>query len=743
MSLDSLQRDLSKSPLSDSGDEEFGLLPNDPPILSGGTFDDPDDEMIIKAAIETYQHEYEIRKPHEVLWDRVWRRVQNRYDFTRKSRWQSQKSLPAIAILAFKLAWELTKAVELAGDKFFEVESAEPDWQPLLDVPRDLVIEFMQSTGSDPENNFLNVLYQAIFFGIITGQVYIRVVAEDDGHIDMTEEQREASPLNISQAADFFSSLPNFGFGAIGGDMDKQPEVPALPDKEGFRIRFDAMNPRFMFKDTASRRRPRYLIHMQTMTRGEYREEADARGWRFTEEVCRSQMGTGSNTMYSEKNKDTIEKDLAKDPKRLDTTYLMHYYGNLYDGLGNQLIKDSYFIMVNNKYVVWGPEPFPYWHRQIPITAGSTLKLPGVPYSKSILELNVEGQEASVEIMNMLFDYLNQAINPPTEVDVDQLNAVRPHQLNTGIFPGKILEVQKGNNPGPAVARSGMPDVSSGVWQGLGFLKQALTEFTGMADTGAMPRTRNRISAKEFTERSAASNGINQSVCKNLERDVLEPVLWQAYLVGLQKWPQKMWEEFIDRKRAALKNRTRTIPPGAAPPNPNPEMLAAPNAKPTQPPQVVAGNRPASHPPQPQAQVPQVEQPGGPPAPESENPALDNKYAEMRGWSAQERFVKMGSMFKFRVKIYSALESRREKLEQLAQLTQMAEATPAFASRVKWHEVAEETVRALELDPERFLWPNSGSTADAMAPASKDATAFRPPSLIPPMAPNMGPEAHY
>lgn len=731
---------MSASPLSDSGNDTYNLHPNDPPILSGGTFDNPSEEMIIKATIETYQHEYEIRKPHETLWDRVWRRVQNRYDFTRKSRWQSQKSLPAITILAFKLAWELTKALEMAGDNWFEVETGEPDWQPLLDVPRDLVREFMNSTGSDPENNFLNVFFQAIFFGIITGQVYIRVTAEDDGYIDMTEEPGMASPANISQENDFFTSLPNFGFGAIGSN-GPSPEIPSLPDKTGFRIRFDAMNPRFMFKDTASRRRPRYLIHQQSMTRGEYREEAEARGWRYTEEVCKSQMGTGSNTLYSERNKDTVEKDLAKDPKRLDTTYLTHYYGNLYDGLGNQLVKDSYFIMANNMFIVWGPEPLPYWHKQIPITAGSTLKLPGVPYSKSILELNVEGQEASVEIMNMLFDYLNQAINPPTEVDVDQLNAVRPNQLNTGIFPGKVLEVQKGNNPGPAVARSAMPDVSSGVWQGLGFLKQALTEFTGMADTGAMPRTRNRISAKEFSERAAASNGINQSVSKNLERDVLEPVLWQAYMLGLQKWPQEMWEAFIDRKRSALKNRTRTIPPGAAPPNPAPDRLAPENT----PPPAVAGNRPKATPqPPPQTpQTPQVEQPGGPPAPESENPALDARLQEMRSWGPEKRFLELGTKFKFRVKVYTALESRREKLEQLSQFVQMAEAMPALASRAKWHEIAEDMARALELDPERYLWPNSGETADAMAPVSKDVMALRPPSLIPTMAPNMPPGAHY
>ena len=110
----------------------------------------------------------------------------------------------------------------------------------------------------------------------------------------------------------------------------------------------------------------------------------------------------------------------------------------------------------------------------------------------------------------------------------------------------------------------------------------------------------------------------------------------------------------------------------------------------------------------------------------------------MLNWTPRERFVKLGSQFRFRVKIFTALESRREDIERYAQLTQMAEATPMLAARIKWHNVGEKIVRALDMDPEQVLWPNAGATAEAMQAPSKDMMAPRPVSLMPPGAP-MGP----
>ena len=750
MGIDPLGRGLAAGDSFGLGGRLAGGLPDDPPISPGGTSGIPaTEEDLIKNIILTYNHEYEIRKPHEVQWDRCWKRVQNRYDASRKARWQSQKNFPAVLITFLKMVWEQTKPMEMAGDKWFECETDEPDWQPLLDIPRDLVLEFMNGSGSDPNNNFLSVWHTASCWGHITGQVAIRAVAEEDGFIDMSDSQDQASMEQIQGQMGLISSIPSLGFGSPGGgagddELDPGSGVPPqLPGKKGWRIQYEALNPRFLFKDTASRRSPRYIIQTQTMTRGEFREEATARGWQHIEEVCSENTGTGNKSMYAERNKSQLEKDLARDPKRLDQVFLMHYYGMVYGPTGEKLLDEpSYLVVANDRYITCPAQSLSaYWHGCIPIILGGILKLPGNPYYKSLLEVNLDPQELRVELTNMIVDYLNQTINPPTEVDVDQLNNVKPHQLASGIFPGKLLEVQKSNNPGPAVSRSAMPDMPSGVWQGLGLINQSIIDFTGMADSPNMPRTRTRMSNQEIRERQAASGGVNQQIAKDLEREVLEPLVWQSYLLGLQKYPQDLWKAFILRKISELKNRTRSIPPGAGgtPPPPIPVPPPTAGKQPQRAPEPPPG---APQPPQAPAPVPGGT-PGQPPPPESEDPDLEAKLQEMLNWTPRERFVKLGSQFRFRVKIFTALESRREDIERYAQLTQMAEATPMLAARIKWHNVGEKIVRALDMDPEQVLWPNAGATAEAMQAPSKDMMAPRPVQLSAPTPPSMPPPSGY
>jgi hypothetical protein len=771
-----LARTPAGSGLVDAGHDYLYGLPDDLTAESGGADGvKASDLRIIDAARRTYQHEHDARLPHEVIWDRCWKRINNRYDWRRSAHWQSKKNLPAVLITHLRTVWERTKSLEQAGDKWLECETDEPDWQPLLDVPRDLVLSVMRSSGSDPHNNLLNVFYDAASYGSITGQIYIRVVAEEDGYIDMTPEQAEGSDENDYQAAggdDPFSglgeTLPNFGFGSgntganSGGyTLDENSDTPPqLPGQKGFRIQYHALNSRHVLKDTAGRRTPRYIMHQQTMTKGEYRSEATARGWLHTEDVIRCGYSEGSSDSASAvqgiRAMAALEKDLARDPKYRDTVELLHYYGSLYDELGFEIVSKSYFCIANRRFLVCSPSALPYWHGQIPIVIGGEIMLPGAPYAKSLLEVNLDAQESRVETLNMLFDYLNQAINPPTEVDEDQLEG-HPGQLNSGLYPGKVLKVRKTGNMGPAVARSGIPDMSSGVIQVIGLMKPELAEFTGMSDTPAQPRSRNRISASEFKERAAASGGIIEQIAKNTERCILEPLAWQSYLLALQKIPQGEWEAFIDRKISAQKNLTRTLPPGAGSPVPGGTQPAIPDPnsgggeqRPAQPPNT--GQQPSprgklptgpgSVSPMPGQQNPSTEQPS-PDAPPYEDMDFVAKLTDMRTWGPRQRFVELGAVFRFRVKIFTALESRREKLEQLSQLIQGAEAMPALASRIKWHVVAEEYVRALELDPEKFLWPNAGSTMDQQVAADQKSLAARPVSLTPPSAPSVPPANSY
>lgn len=677
------------------------IYPNDPAVQqNAGTPKKFTDEQKVKAIIETYEHEFTVRKPQEAEWDRAWRRVQNHYDWSRKSRWQSKKNFPAVLLLTLQMQWELTKSIEKASRKWFTAESDDGTWQPLLDVPRDMVAHFLQNPES-PVDDFLNVYYEAVFWGLITGQVYLRPSAEDGGFIDTSDEESSATIQDVFSASGLPTSIPSFGFGTALPDQGDPNAPPQLPGQKGFRLRLDALNPRYAVKDTAGRRKKRYFIHVQTLTRAEFREEATQRGWKNVEEICRETIELDSAMGSNQRSAAARDKGLVNQPLRRDQIVLHHCYGQFYNEQGEWVVDEpSYIVIANKKWITW-EDTLPYWHNQLPILDGTTLKLPGNPYGKSLIGVNLDGQEARVDLNNMILDYMHQAINPLTEVDIDQVNNARPNQLATGIFPGKVLEVTKFKDSAPAVARSGMPDMSSGVWQSFGYLKQEFNEFTGFGGSAQMPRTRNRISADEAKMRMLASVGVIEQICHNLERDVLEPALRQLFLICLQKMPQEVWDTFVQRKIDSLKNKTRTIPPGVQPP-PNPMQQAM---------------APGTPPPQPAP-------------PEYENPQLVEQLKGLLGMTPRQRFETLAGKFRFRVSIYTAPEQRREKLEKIYQFIEVAQGMPPLAARVKWHNLGEDICECLEMDPERYLWPNANEFQDQPYVPPAEHFPFKPPSLI-------------
>src|SRR5690606_11999558 len=120
------------------------------------------DEELLEALQAIWDHELEVRKPHDFQWARTWDRFWNRWGFERKKDWQSKRGLPVLTIMALKYAWEMTKVLELAGTKWAEATTDDDTWRDLIDLPRDLVLRYMQTDGSDPDNDFLQVYYNAM-----------------------------------------------------------------------------------------------------------------------------------------------------------------------------------------------------------------------------------------------------------------------------------------------------------------------------------------------------------------------------------------------------------------------------------------------------------------------------------------------------------------------------------------------------------------------------------------------------
>ena len=130
-----------------------------------------DEQSLIAALQKLYQYEMDVRQPRQLNWDKAWARFWNKWDFRNKRPWQSKRGLPHITIMALKFAWELIKPILLAGDKFFEVTTIHDPYRDIMNVPRNMVMHFLDLKEENRGNsNFLTALYDS-YVGMVLNDV--------------------------------------------------------------------------------------------------------------------------------------------------------------------------------------------------------------------------------------------------------------------------------------------------------------------------------------------------------------------------------------------------------------------------------------------------------------------------------------------------------------------------------------------------------------------------------------------
>lgn len=657
-----------------------------PPLEGGPSSIEADDRELVTLLKRIWDHEIRIRQPHEMRWNRSVDRKNLIFDFSKKRPWQSRRVIPSYTFLCLKVAWELAKPVALATGPLFEATTDLAPWRDLLDIPTEILQEHIKSNGQNPEGDFNSAWFAAMDTMTETGNAHILIAAEDEGMIDLREDSVEDIFSDVPESIlPDIDELPLPSLGGVGelpplsnGTDDKDPFADNADLTKQFSIRFEALDPRNVITDSANPRNPTYKMWRQYLAPWQFEDLAKKHGWDNVEEVLKTvQVSTRDQTDNQRIGyRNNLENRPAKE--QMKQICVIHCVGTLPGRDGKAYFKNKYCARAGD-FILKRPVDLGYWHKKIPIVSGGMLKRAFGAYHDSLAVINLDPQEARNEMLNSLLDYMQQVINPPTEVNHDRLHqSIGAKQLAGGLTPGGVLHVQGTASAGPAIARSAIPDMPSGMWQGLGHFEQRLQETTGMSDIGSMPRTRNRISADEAAERQSMSGGIWQKCLLVIENEFLAPCLNQAWYLALQKTSEDKWKSTIQKRIDRITKGTQGTPAPATE-----DGLPAPDTQ-----------------------------------TDETNAPLLKKLQAMLGWDAKTRWRKMASPFRFQPKVFSSVESKRRGLEQLAMLVEASSQNPALAASVKWRKVAEQYLLKLDLDPADFLWPNEGQTAEQQLPAT-------------------------
>lgn len=656
------------------------------------------DSQLVSSLKRIWRYESQIRTPIEGQWERSLNRFNNFWDFSRKREWQSKRVIPTYMRLCYTIAWELAKPVLLSTGPLFKATTDSSPWRDVFMVAERLVDRRLKSNGENPAGDFFKVWYQCMLSCVLTGNCYMLVLPENEGYVNFNAGATDEEVFGFDEGSENMSSeddelaaldmeLPDLSGDSLP-DFEEEDDLPTVDEAfKEYRIRFEALNPRDVFVDTGSYPRPKYTMWRQRLTPWEFRNMARIHGWQNVEQVIADKSASTVDSHQAMAN-ESREKGQSNNPENQQKFIeLCHFIGTLLDVKGEAIFENQYCSWAGNN-VVQPPVDLGLWHGKLPIVHSGMLQRSFGAYHHSLAMANLDTQEARVEMLNSLLDYLHRVVNPVTEIDHDLLHPSFGVQWKSGLVPGGLIHKAGRGSNAPVISLAQTPEMPNGLWQGLGTIKQELMETTGTSEIGSMPRTRNRISADEAAERQAMSGGIWQQTILNIESDMLNRALYLVYCTELQCCPDDQWKSLIQACIDELQ----------LPPTP--------------------------------------EAPGEAQAPVQSNEQTLKKLLKMKSWNAQTRWKKMAAAFRFESKVFSSIESRRRSLEKLTMLNDAAATNPVFMSRVRWHRYAEEFTAALEIEPEEMLWPDSGQTQEQPQQASAfQASPNGAPAPVNPVVP--------
>lgn len=440
---------------------------------------------------------------------------------------------------------------------------------------------------------------------------------------------------------------PMFG----GGASSSPNEKPIMPGKNQSKLRVEVLNPDYVYLDSTGRNR--FKIWEVRYSKGEALREAEERGWDIEKlKKAISSPATVHDTANTisgfHESRDARKQDKLPEYRPHSKVKITNYFGDLYDQTsGEILVENSYFIVANDNQLVYGPVENPFWDGQDPIIAAPFTEVPFAAYGRSPLIQNIDMFESWVEYYNLVIDFLQSVLLGIKEIDMDQVEDWDENV--TDLYPGKVLKTSKGGQNVQAVMTSNISEIPSNALNVFQLIQQELTDNVMLSNMiGGQPRPRGRMTALEDNRRAADAGAMMEFIFSALEDNLLAPVIRTCFYRILQFMPQSMWEDWITTHEEEIR-----------PKDPNFATKWA------------------------------------------------SMFEQMKKWGPDERWNNLAGLFKFKVRIFSALGDKQMEIEKATFFMQTVSQIPGVANLINWDKLLRHLAVSFNWNPEEILNPEA------------------------------------
>lgn len=471
----------------------------------------PDEQEIINT-LNAYRHEGELGRKsgangRDNIWRENWDIYWGRFDFTKKAEWQAKVSMPEASNFVDRWAAAMRDAL-MGSEQFFSVEDPADQNRNLVPHVEKLMKVLLSRCGRTHSGHPMD--FAAVF-----------------------EDQMKLGSISCMCAAVTWQDTPDGGYVAC-----------------------ESVDPFTVWLDPTGRRMYRIrrsTIDMQDLMSLVRLSDREGEPIYDEEQIMQLAASLDEEGKESAERITGYQQDVSSNRK---TIKLDEYLATIVDQEGRVVDVDALTVIANDRFVIRGPEPNPFWHERDWIVMAPLVTVPFSVYGRSYMEDWSSVATAFTEMTNLILDgAFTQAINAYV-MQPDML--ADPSQASEGISPNKGFMLAEGMPVADflkeiELGRLGREPVE--VWQAL---KNEIRDGAKLNEIALGQLAVGEKTATEVAETQQASSAIIRSIARTIESRFLEPVLtlmWQTALQHMDFSDPKVSEEIGEETAAMLQRR--------------------------------------------------------------------------------------------------------------------------------------------------------------------------------------------
>lgn len=327
-------------------------------------------------------------------------------------------------------------------------------------------------------------------------------------------------------------------------------EVPEMTEDEEWYLRIDLINLEDYYPDPTGNNL--YEIHRVERDLHEVLEQAEQ--GLYDLETVRQLIDHDFPRPEDEKRQeDAKDQRESVTPSFRKRVVLDEFWGTILNDDGTVAHRNVVATVANDKYLIRGPEPNPFWHQESPFVVAPLVRLPGSVFHKALYDHAADLNVALNELFNLMLDGGIASVWGVRQVRLDDLED--PGQISGGLRQGSTLAVKSslphGNYVVERVDSGDVPQDAMAMFEAINreYTQAALTNELKM---GALPPK--QVRATEVMEASQSQAVMLDGMITDLEVHMKEVLRksWLTIVQNADSIPIDLIETVADRQVALL-----------------------------------------------------------------------------------------------------------------------------------------------------------------------------------------------